>query len=120
MGNETLSQEEIRFQNVAVNHYAGWWHDCPYKSIGSIMHWIYVYSNLHIAESIIIGQDSATLFGKPYCTFMFDDSLQMPIFKFENGHEWERLNQEAYLKGLSENWNLPFNIKPKVNDTKPD
>jgi len=108
--NDELSQEEIRFQNTAIKHYSGWWSDCPYKSVGSIMHWIYVYSNLQNAESIIIHEDHVTLRGRSYATFSFDDSLQIPIFKFSDDHEWERLTQEAYLKGLSEKWKLPFTI----------
>lgn len=103
-----LTQEEIRFQLAASRHACGWWSKSPYKSFGSIMHWLYVYSNLNIAESVIIGDGEAKLNGKLYATYTFDEALQLPIFDFQNQETDEILFQKAYLKGLREKWENPY------------
>lgn len=38
-----------------------WWSDHPEKSIGRIIHFIYTYCGLHIAESVTVGEKEVSL-----------------------------------------------------------
>lgn len=108
---KSLSQEEIKFQLIAVKHFTGWNRTCPYKSIGSIIHWIYVYCGLNIAERITVSIDHVNLNDKIYATFILDDEYEIPVFTFLNDNdEYLSMSQEAYLKGLKEKWLLPFDV----------
>lgn len=99
---EELNQEEIIFRNLELRVATGYCRTSPYKSIGNIAFWIYVYSKLDIAEIIQIGDNKVTLRGKPFAEFYFDEDLKMPIFIFSNISElrWIKENQKAYLEGL--------------------
>jgi len=98
-------QEIIIANNLHANHLGGWCNNCPYKSLGNVIHWIYTYAKLDIAERIQVGNDVVELYGEKYADIKWDDKLQMPIFEFtnhKNAHSFILENQRVYLKWLNE------------------
>lgn len=92
----------IRFRNLLTNHLGGWWCEHKYKSVGNIIHWIYVYSMLSIAETVTIGDGVVNHHGVILATYVFDDELKMPVFEFskDEKYDWVVDNQRIYLEGL--------------------
>jgi hypothetical protein len=92
-----MTQEQIRFENMKINHEGGWFREYPFKSIGNIMHWIYVYAGLNVADSSTYGDGVVDFFGKRIATFIWDEELKMPIFDFKDGYEHASDQQKIYL-----------------------
>jgi len=97
-----MTQDEIRYLNMDADHLGGWCWNSPFKSLGNVIHWIKVYSTLHIAESITVGSDSVNLYGEKIADIEWDEELKMPIFKwtldFLEDHEWVANQQDLYLR----------------------
>jgi hypothetical protein len=72
-----MTQDEIKYINMDSNHLSGWLWNAPFKSLGNVIHWIYTYSNLHIAESIQVGNNVVELYGKKIADIECD--LNLPI-----------------------------------------
>lgn len=100
-----MNQDEIKFYNMTIEHQIGWLYESPFKSGGNLIHWIKVYSALHIADTIKIGEGSITLYGKILLKHEFDEELKMPVFSVDdecnkeesNIAEWIIKNQIIYL-----------------------
>jgi hypothetical protein len=94
------TQHQIRFENAHLRHLTGWWKNTPPMSLGSIMHWIYVYSNLHTAERISVGSGIVSLGGDVLATIDYNEELRMPIFTFSENYKYMADAQTNYLEGL--------------------
>lgn len=98
------SQEQIRFENMYVDSIGGWWSEYPLGSAGNIIHWIYVYTMLRIADSVTVGENEVQLYEKPLARFVIDEERQMPIFIILNNDIDPNFyeNQEIFLQGLKD------------------
>lgn len=99
---EGEEQFKIRFTNILTNHLAGWWRNYEPGTCGNVIHWIYTYSMLSVAENVQVGNGTVTLHGEDFATYTFDDKLNIPVFDFCNKdkHDWIIDNQRIYLEGL--------------------
>jgi hypothetical protein len=92
------SQEQIRFENTCLNLATGDYRGCPPQSIGNVIHYLRGYG-LHQYDIVQIGYrneiGTVNLYGKPIATFRFVDDI--PVFTFDNEHEYQKLNQDNYL-----------------------
>jgi hypothetical protein len=96
-----MTQDEIIFENTQGDHKTGWYREYPYKSSGNILHWLYVYAGLNVAETAIVHSDHVTYHGEVYATFTWNDELQLPVFKFgEKVPAYFQKKQDVYLNGL--------------------
>lgn len=74
----------------------------PLKSVGNIMHWIYVYGNLSVAEDIQIGENNVYYNGKLLCEFNISSENNIPIFHgFSEKYKWIDDNQYLFLRKLN-------------------
>jgi len=79
------SQQDIILEHLEGRHQTNWYDFKPYKSIGCILHWLYVYTTLNIAETAIVGNGKiwTDLSEKIlFATFIWNDKIEMPIFTF--------------------------------------
>ena len=96
-------QEKIYFSHMFSRHTSNWYPN-KYKSIGSILHYWYVYDELFIVEHIIIGDgkiyypDENTLIAN----YIWNEELQMPIFNSELNFRDINDKQKIYLKYIKE------------------
>lgn len=115
------SQEEIRFTNLYYESKSSFWSRYEPGTMGNILHWLYVYGTLNIAEGVQLGEGKITWFGRPmlkYCDnpecpdvpYFYD--LEYPEFKFI------LINQETYLEGLKKFPNLVAEIDNKYVETR--
>lgn len=96
-----MTQQQILFENLSAKHESGWYRAHPYKSIGCVMHWLYVYSDLNISDNCSFNlQGNVKLGGEKLASYTFDDELQMPVFIFAPEYDWIDKMQQAYLTGL--------------------
>lgn len=99
------TQQEIRLERIISDHEYSWYKEYSYGTIGNIIHWIYVYCGLHIAEYIQVGEGSVTLYNQPFATFEKNDKLQLPIFYFNSSHPYYRSEfeeeQKIYLESIT-------------------
>jgi len=97
-----MTQDEIKYINMDSNHLSGWLWNAPFKSLGNVIHWIYTYSNLHIAEPIQVGNNVVELYGKKIADIEWNAKMKIPTFiwtlDFIDEHEWIVDNQEFYLR----------------------
>lgn len=100
-----LKQQEIRFENMDINHKGGWFREYPFRSVGNVMHWIYVYAGLHVADSATYGDGTVDLHGKRVATFIWDETLKMPVFDFKSGYEHADEQQTIYISFLKKQVN---------------
>ncbi len=96
------TQHQIIFENTYLKHLTGWWKRYPYPALGSIIHWIYVYGTLNMAERIQVGDDEVKYNGKVLATIVYDDNLKMPIFSFNEEYEFMQKTQTIYIEGLTQ------------------
>jgi len=101
---DTITQEQIQIQNMQFRVNDGYLRFSPFKSIGNVLHWLYVYGNLKLADSAIVGDGIVEYQGKPLASFIFDEGLKMPIFTFDLKFDvWGTglfRKQNLYLKNL--------------------
>lgn len=94
-------QEGIRFNNMLLTHWTGYCYESPYKSIGSISHYIHVYGgSVGVASTIRIGDSEVEFLKSKIADFTFDDTLQMPIFKFVDAYSSVAEQQDIYLRHI--------------------
>jgi hypothetical protein len=94
-----MTQAEIQFENLQSRIQLSWYRGSPYKTIGNVLYWLYVYGCLSLAEMAIIDENKvwAGLSQKNLiATFRWDDSLCMPIFDFVKP-EYDNLADRQYL-----------------------
>lgn len=115
------TQEEIRFTNLYYESKGGFWAHYKPHTMGNILHWLYVYGTLNIAEGVQVGNGQITWFGRPmlkyrdnpeYPDVPYFYDLEYPEFKFI------LINQETYLEGLKNFPNLVAEIDKKYAETK--
>lgn len=99
---EIKSQDQIQFENLYSNSLGTWWSAYPPGSLGNIIHWVYVYTMLHIAEEVTIGNNEVRYRGDLLARFTLNEKLQMPIFYDINDeiYPYFSKNQECFIKGL--------------------
>lgn len=104
-----MTQKEIILERLKSRHTGNWYPDTPYKSLGSVLHWLYIYTTLDIAETATVGGgDGPTgafvrFGGTPFAHVYWNDELQMPIFRFLDNSYWKKEGarvQYIYLKDL--------------------
>jgi hypothetical protein len=124
------TQEEIKFYNMHTNHIGGWYSECPFKSAGNLIHWIYVYAGLPVADSITVGQDGIDYLGQKLVLYEFNEDIQMPEFG-DNFFSFKEIisqtrsrifeNQRLYLRHLDilkfhdDSFSREMNQKPPYN-----
>jgi hypothetical protein len=104
---EIEKQEVVYFDHMMSRHQCNWYKQqygkvhTNFLAIGDILHWWYVYDDLHMVENIVIGD------GKVYypsdtviATFKPNKDLGMPIFNFINNYRNLNDCQRIYIKGL--------------------
>lgn len=106
------TQNEIALELIKSRHISNWYLDKPYKSLGSVLHWLYVYTILDIAETAMVGGQSTSgaivkYRSEPFAHIYWNDELQMPIFVFlehkPTNSYWKKEGthlQYLYLKDL--------------------
>ena len=102
-----MTQDEIKYLNIDSEHYRGWCWDSPFKSLGNVIHWIYVFANLRIAESILVGENEVYLWGDKIADIEWDEEYKMPVFKwtldFIEENEWIVDRQKLYRRMMKVN-----------------
>lgn len=93
-------QFRIHFENLLTKKLSGYARSYKFNSVGNIIHWLYVYGTLEVAESVQIGAKSIVYHGTTIATYENDEELQMPIFTFIDKFNWLAQNQEVFLYGL--------------------
>ncbi|MDC7249488.1 MAG: hypothetical protein PQJ49_06205 [Sphaerochaetaceae bacterium] len=105
-GDYFLSQRQIKTRNLEVAYHTRHYRSSPFKSLGQILSFIYVYCGFNVMESCSVGQNQVTLHSNRIATFEFDEEKQIPIFKFlntlHNASEAEE-NQEILINEILEN-----------------
>lgn len=98
------TQEQLELKNIQFRIKDGYLKNHPFKSLGNVLHWLYVYGNLKLAESATVGNGIVTYNGKNLASYVFDEQLQMPIFTFDLKFDFwgaELFRKQAlYLKDL--------------------
>jgi len=113
-------QEQIHFENLYLRHKSGWWRDKPFESLGNIIHWLYVYGTMQIAENCIVG-DGYVKYHDFYMKFKFtDENPHMPYFYDLNDEKYDFIlkSQEYYLNGLKKFPIFVVEIDEKYNMIK--
>ena len=96
------SQEQIIFENLYRTHKGGWWRNHPFRSVGNVIHWLYVYGTLQIAELCTVG-DGYVEYHDMRMKFKFtDENPHIPHFYGLDNEKYSFIlkNQEYYLNGL--------------------
>jgi len=93
------TQDQIHLENLENRYAHGWYNDYPFKSIGNIIHWLYVYGYQNYDTAIIGEKKVWTGLSQKevIATFIWQDELQMPIFDFEPRFSWLAKEQEFYI-----------------------
>ena len=113
-------QEEIKFENMICDDQTNWW-PCSrdkkgelYLSLGTVLHFLYVYGNFDMAERSIIGDGVVTFHGEQVATFTTpkeSDKYKVPVFTFIEKFNWMNEKQEIFLKGLDNDLHLKWREK---------
>ena len=84
---EPKTQDQIKLSNMQSDHIMAWVSDKPQKSLGAVLHWLYVYATFDISEIATVGQGEVNYQNKKFATFHFDEKREMVIFD-ECFHEY--------------------------------
>jgi hypothetical protein len=113
-------QDEIKFENMISDDQTRWW-TCPrnekgelYISLGTVLHFLYVYGNFDMAETATVGDGKVNYHGEQvatFTTFKETDKYKLPIFTFIEKYNWMNEKQEIFLKGLDNNLHLKWREK---------
>lgn len=116
------SQDQIHFENLYVKHKGGWWTNHPSQSVGNIIHWLYVYGTLDIAERVTVGNGFVNLYDKPLCQFKFtEENPNLPyFFDFIDPEKYDFIinSQNHYLNGLKKFPKFVEEIDQKYKEIK--
>jgi hypothetical protein len=83
-----LDKEVIKYNNLKLKHQTGRLRNHKYKSVGNILHWIYVYGNYDLSNKVQVSADTVEFSGDILATYIFDDVKQIPIFEFNKNFEY--------------------------------
>jgi len=64
------------------SHYKG-------QSIGRVLHFLYHYCNLHIAENVTVGDGEVRLHGDLFATYVWEDDVPNFMFVGENAGTYQ-------------------------------
>ena len=115
------SQDQIKLENLHTKHLGGWWGTYPPKSLGNIIHWLYTYGTLDIAERVTVGDGEIHWFGRLMLKFKFmDENPEIPFFYDLEYPEYDfiLINQEKYLDGLKKFPKFVEEYNNKYNEMK--
>ena len=114
------SQDQIKFENLYSNSLGGFWKHYQYESAGNVIHWLYVYTNLDIAEQATIGSGEVHYRGELLARFTFNPKLEIPLFYEINDKPYPYFsdNQERYITGLTRFPEYVEEITQRYNDFK--
>lgn len=88
-----------------------WWAEYPERSAGRVIHFVYYYCNLHIAEEIRIGNGSIEYWKyKDFATFTHEnvtvnnETFLIPVFIFKNDlyNQGQEIKQKIAIIHLKE------------------
>jgi hypothetical protein len=100
--NNNKPQDQIIFENLYLRHKGGWWRNKPFNSLGNVIHWLYVYGTLQIAEICTVG-DGYVKYHDFMMKFKFtDENPHIPYFYDLDNENFNFIleNQMYYLDGL--------------------
>lgn len=104
------SQKQISFENLYLRHKSGWWRNHPFESLGNIIHWLYVYGTLQIAENCTVGNRYVNYHNFTMKFKFADENPHIPYFYDLDNNKYDFIlkSQEDYLDGLK---NFPTFVK---------
>ena len=115
------NQNKIQFENLHTKHLGGWWGNSPIKSLGNIIHWLYTYGTLDIAEQVTVGDGEVHWFGRLMVKFKYtEENPEIPFFYDLEYPEYEfiMINQEKYLQGLKDFSEFAEKYNERYNETR--
>lgn len=96
-----MTQDEIKFENMQSANVVGLYHSSPYKSLGHVLHWLYVFATFDIMENCVVGNDTVIYHGKIIAEILWNDNLLIPIFDIKNDkYLFIKEKQDIFLKVL--------------------
>lgn len=97
-----MEQEKIVFKNLFIKHMSGYCREYASGTFGNIIHWIYVYSNLNIADTIQVGENKVYYLEKELCEFYQSSMRDMPIFNgFDKEYKYIDEKQDIFLRQIN-------------------
>ena len=103
--NEIIENEKNIYESIVEKLNTGWYKGYEFKSVGTILSFIYAYTSLNIAEKVIVHPNKVELHGRDFAYYGWDDKKKIPIFSFvmdnELGKDYTHY-QNIYLKYRSE------------------
>ncbi len=97
----TMTQEEIRFSNQLSTHWTGYCRECDFKSLGSVLHYLHVYSNnISLADSVKVGEREVFYHNEQIASFILDYELRMPVFTFIDKYSHLADAQDIYVRNI--------------------
>jgi hypothetical protein len=109
------TQEEIIYENILMDSKGGFWSRYPYGSGGNVIHWIYTYCNLQLAENITLNDGYISYKGEKIADVEWNDDYQIPIFHWTEYFKEEYL---YYVKGQEIFLKKYLNSKNKKDESK--
>lgn len=110
-------QEEIRFENMMSKDQGNWW-SCTkdadgkfYCSLGTILHFLYMFGNFNMAETCTVGDYKVTFHGETVATFEWSEKLNVPIFKFIEKYNYMQEQNDLLIKCLESGEHLKWREK---------
>jgi hypothetical protein len=94
------SQDQISFENLHSRHLTGFWKEYELPSLGNVIHWIYVYCNLDIAEMVTVGDGVIMLYGESFLEYEHRDGIPYFFNLVNPKYDFILANQKYYLDGL--------------------
>jgi hypothetical protein len=93
------NDKELIFQNSQQCHLKGWYFDSPYKTLGCILHWLYVFGITELKEKTTITDDEIICDGNTILKYTWDDQFLMPIFNtFNEEYFVIEKNQQIFIE----------------------
>lgn len=99
--NEIIENEKNIYESIVEKLESGWYKQYEFKSVGTILSFIYAYTSLNIAEKVIVHPNKVELHGRDFAYYGWDDKKKIPIFSFVLDYDFREnyiFNQNIYLK----------------------
>ena len=101
------TQEQKRIEHLRCAYLTRHHRSSPFKSLGQILAFIYVYGGYTLMESCTVGDGVVYRWSKPFATFVFDEEKEIPIFTFitqedRNSYRWVAESQKIFLDNFNE------------------
>lgn len=102
----TTEQEIMKFENMMLDDQTSWW-PCSknedgkmYLSVGTILHFLYMYGTFDMAERSLVGDGAVTYHGEEIATFEMSEKYKIPVFKFISKYKELIEMQDIFLRGI--------------------